>query len=111
VDAIVCGATLVYVTRGGGFEAQSLALAAPTVPVRLVDAPVPFATGQDSIIRRPFGGHVLAPDDRELDWGSIERWARAIRSRSLNPRISQSARLTVTYRRPMGARLGIIVNF
>jgi hypothetical protein len=111
VDAIVCGATLVYVTRGGGFEAQSLTLAAPAVPVRLVDAAVPFATAQDSIVRKPFGGQVLASDDREPDWGAIERWARAVRSASVKPRISESVRLTVTYRRSQGARVGMIVGF
>jgi len=111
VDAIVCGPTLVYVTRDGGPEARSLALVEPTVPAMLVGAAVPFTSVEDSIVQKPFGGQVLASDDRELDWGSIERWARAIRSASLRPRIFQSVRLTVTYRRPMGARLGMIGDF
>jgi len=111
VDAIVCGATLVYVTRAGGPEAQSLALVDRTVPVLLVDAAVAFATAHHSTRGRPFGGQMVASDDRATDGSFIKRWARAIRSAALKPRISQSGRLTLKYRRPMGAQLGIILDF
>src|SRR5919109_1042015 len=50
------------------------------------------------------GGHVVPPDDRESDWSFIKRLARAIHSAALKPSISSSARLTVKYRRPMGAQ-------
>jgi len=110
VDAIVCGPTLVYVTRAGGPEAQSLALVDRTVPVLLVGAAVAFATAHDSTTARPFGGQMVASDDREPDWSFIKRLACAIRSAALKPRISQSGRLTLKYRRPMGAQLGIILD-
>ena len=54
VDAIVCGPTLVYVTRAGGAEAQSLAIVDRNVPVLLAEAAV----------------------DREPDGSIIERWAQ-----------------------------------
>src|ERR1051325_8249525 len=110
VDAIVCGPTLVYVTRAGGAEAQSLALVGRNVPVLLVAAAVAFATAQDSTMRRPCGGQIVASDEREPDGSFLVRWARAIRSAALKPRISQSARLTLQYRRPLGAQLGITLH-
>jgi hypothetical protein len=111
VDAIVCGPTLVYVSRAGGAEAQSLAIVGRNVPVLLVDAAVAFATAQDSTMRRPCGGQIVASDNREPDGSFLERWARAIRSAALKPRISQSARLTLQYRRAMGAQLVITLGF
>ena len=110
VDAIVCGPTLVYVTRAGGHESQNMALVDLTAPLLLVVAAVLSVPAQDSTMRRPFGGPMVAPDDREPDWSFIKRWARAIRSAALNPSISSSARLNVKYRRPMGAQLGIILH-
>src|SRR5438270_730839 len=53
---------------------------------------------------------VLATDDSAPDRSCIKRWARAIRSAALKPRISQSGRLTLKYRRPMGAQLGIVLD-
>lgn len=110
VDAIVCGPTLVYVSRAGGPEAQSLAIVDPNVPLLLVDAAVALATAQDSTMRRPCGGQMVASGDRTPDGSFIGRWARAIRSATVKPRISQSARLTLKYRRQLGAQLGIILH-
>src|SRR5437016_1004385 len=52
----------------------------------------------------------VTSDDRAPDRSFIKRWARAIRSAALKPRISQSGRLTLKYRRPMGAQLGIVLD-
>jgi len=76
VDAIVCGPTLVYVTRAGGAEAQSLAIVDRNVPVLLAEAAVAFATAPDSTMRRPSGSPIVASDDREPDGSVIERWAQ-----------------------------------
>jgi hypothetical protein len=106
-------------TRAGGPEAQSFTLVDRTVRAVLAGAAVPFATAEDRTIRTLFAGRAVDWEDalaivrrqgRQLNRGSIERWTRAIRS-ALRPRIAQSLRLTLTYRRPMGARLGIIVDF
>jgi hypothetical protein len=110
VDAIVCGPTLVYVTSAGGPEAQNIALTSPTAPLLLVVTAVLSATARDSAMRTPFGGQIVARDDREPDWSFIKRWADAIHSAALQPSLSPSARLTLKYRRPMGAQLGIVLH-
>jgi hypothetical protein len=87
--------------------------------ISLAGVAVPCATAEDRSIHTPFAGRAVDWEDalsfvrgksRRLDWGSLARWVRAMRSAS-RPRLLQSLRLTVTYRRPMGARLGIIVDF
>src|SRR5438874_1523166 len=82
--------------------------AASTGPLRRGDAAGAFAPAHHSTTGRPFGGQMVASDDRAADGSFIKRCARAIRSAALKPRISQSGRLTLKYRRPMGAQLGII---
>ncbi len=101
VDAIVCGPTLVYVTRKGGAEQQTVALVDRTVRVVLSAMAIPLPTT---------AGHIDQRRDHRLDWGAIDRWRRAIRS-AWRPRIAQSLHLTVGYRRPVGGRLGILVEF